>query len=46
MHLPFSFPWQALGVALVFSVTVGLFAGLYPAARAADLNPIDALHRE
>jgi len=36
--------WIALGVAL--GVTVGIAAGVYPAARAARLNPVDALRSE
>lgn len=35
-------PWLALG-ALVFAILVGLLAGLYPAARAARLDPVAAL---
>ncbi len=35
-------PWLALG-ALVFGTLVGLLAGLYPAARAARLDPVQAL---
>jgi putative ABC transport system permease protein len=37
---------QAVALAVTFSVTVGLFFGLYPATRAASLNPIDALRYE
>ena len=36
--------WVALGVGM--GVTVGIVAGVYPAARAARLDPVDALRHE
>jgi len=37
--------WLALG-AVIFSIAVSLAAGLYPAGRAARLNPVEALRYE
>jgi len=42
----FVVPWLWMGLGLVVCVSVGLFAGLYPAVRASRLDPIDALRYE
>jgi len=39
-------PWWLVAGAIGFAVLVSLIAGLYPASRAAKLNPVDALRYE
>jgi putative ABC transport system permease protein len=41
-----SVPWWLVGTAIVFSILVSLAAGIYPASRAAKLNPVEALRYE
>lgn len=41
-----SIPWWMVAAAIAFSIAVSLAAGLYPASRAARLNPVEALRYE
>ena len=42
----FALPFWLIGAAIGFSIAVSLVAGSYPAARAAKLNPIQALRHD
>jgi putative ABC transport system permease protein len=42
----FSVPWWLVLFAIGFAIFVSLVAGLYPASRAARLNPVEALRYE
>jgi putative ABC transport system permease protein len=45
-QLPVSVSLWAVGMAVGFSLAVGIFFGVYPAKKAAELHPIDALRYE
>jgi len=46
VQIPFVVPLQAIPIAFAVSVSIGVVFGVYPARKAARLNPLAALRFE
>ena len=44
--LPVAFAWESMILSFAISFVVGVTFGLWPAVRAANVNPIEALRGE
>jgi putative ABC transport system permease protein len=44
--VPMALPWSSVFLGVGLSATVGLFFGIYPARRAAQLDPVEALRSD
>ena len=45
-NFPAHLEWWTAAMGVAFAACVGLFFGIYPAVRAADLDPVEALRKE
>lgn len=45
-HWPPLVSWGTVAIAVLFSASIGVFFGIFPANKAARMNPIEALRRE
>ena len=46
LELPFTTPWSAMFTAIVVAFVIAIVSGLYPAMKAAKLDPIESLRYE
>ncbi|NQV00764.1 MAG: ABC transporter permease [Parcubacteria group bacterium] len=46
LNWPLAISWLAIVIAFLVSMAIGLIFGIYPARKAAKLNPIEALRKE